>query len=310
MDPTPAALSAFYTGVQNWYYQGYNGTEPWADKIAMTVPSDTTLELYGWMDRMPTMREWVGPRLVQAPNVQSRSLVNKHYEATYGMDLDRIRDDKYGLYQYEVTELGRQVRKQHDYQLQSLIESNPVCFDGTTFFGTAHPTDTTVELSTATQSNDLTTTALSPSAWGLAKSTMRSFVGRDGKPFNEWPNLLVVPTALEEAALTLRDAAFFSPLVFANLSNNVGQVQNIYKGTMEVLVIPELTHPKIWYALSTASAVKPFLKQIRQEAQMIPRVSPTDDNVFWMRQLIWGADLRAAYDVSLWWKAIRGGSGL
>jgi phage major head subunit gpT-like protein len=310
MDPTPQNLLPLFTSVNVTFYEGYAGTAPWVDEVAMTVPSDTSLELYGWMDRMNTMREWIGPRVVASPIVQSRSLVNKHWEATYGMDLNRVRDDKYGLLLPEIRELARQVAKQHDYQMQSTIESNPTCFDGTPFFGTAHPTDTSGQLNSTTQSNDLTTLALSPSAWGTVKSAMRSFVGRDGKPFNEWPDLLVVPTALEEAALTLRDAAFFSPQSFGGSTTNVGNVQNIYKGTMRVLVIPELTHPKIWYALSTQSAVKAFIKQLRMEAQFVPRVSPTDDNVFWMRQLIWGADMRSAYDVSLWFKAIRCGAGL
>ena len=310
MDPTPSNLLPLFTSVNVSFYEGYAGTPTWADEVSMAVPSDTSLELYGWMDRMPTMREWIGPRLVASPVVQNRSLVNKHFEITYGMDLDRVRDDKYGLFLPEVRELARQTAKQHDYQLQSLIESNPVCFDGSNFFSTSHPQDTTSQLSSATYSNDLTTLALSPSSWGTVKSTMRSFVGRDGKPFNEWPDLLVVPTALEEAALTLRDADFFSPVSFANLSNNVGNVKNIYKGSMRVLVIPELTHPKIWYALSTSSLVKPFLRQLRQDVQFIPRVSSTDDNVFWMRQLIWGGDLRSAYDVTLPWKAVRCGAGL
>lgn len=310
MDPTPANLIPLFTGINVTFYEGYTDTPVWADEISMEVPSDTSLELYGWMDRMPTMREWIGPRLVASPVVQNRSLVNKHWEATYGMDLDRVRDDRYGLFLPEVRELARQAAKQHDYQLQSLIESNPVCFDGQTFFSTAHPTDTTGQLSSATQSNDLTTLALNPSNWGTVKSAMRSFVGRDGKPFGEIPDLLVVPPALEEPARVIAEADFFSPQTFANMATNVGNVKNIYKGSFRVLVIPELTHPKIWYALSTRGAIRPFLKQLRQPVQFVPRVNPTDDNVFWMRQLIWGADMRSAYDVTLWWKAIRCGAGL
>ena len=152
MDPTPANLMTLYTGVNTQFYEGYDGTEVWADQVAWTVPSDTSLELYGWMDRMPTMREWIGPRLVSTPTEQNRSLLNRHFELTYGMDLNRFKDDKYGLLAPEIREMARQTRKQHDYQLQSLIESNPTCFDGRPFFDTAHPTDTTGQLSSATQS--------------------------------------------------------------------------------------------------------------------------------------------------------------
>jgi phage major head subunit gpT-like protein len=310
MDPTPAALQILFTGINVSFYEGYAATPTWADQVAMTVPSDTELETYGWMDRIPAMREWIGPREVVVPNAQSRSLVNKHWELSIGLDANKFRDDKYGLYMPLIREQARQAAKQHDYQLQSLIESNPTGFDGQSFFSTAHPTDTTGQLSSATQSNDLTTLALTPSNFGTAKSAMRSFVGRDGKPFGEIPTLLVVPTALEEAAVVLQTADFFSPQTFANMATNVGNVKNIYKGTFEILVVPELTHPKIWYVLSNAGYVKPFLKQIRQPINMVPLVSPTDPNVVWMRQYNWLADMRSAYDVTLWWKAIRCGASL
>jgi phage major head subunit gpT-like protein len=37
----------------------------YADKIAMTVPSVSKDESYGWLGQFPSMREWIGPRQVK-----------------------------------------------------------------------------------------------------------------------------------------------------------------------------------------------------------------------------------------------------
>lgn len=310
-DPTPANLLIFFTGLKNRFYEGYDGEPVWYPSFTMTEPSDTDIETYGWMDRLPAMREWLGSRVVTEPVLQSRSVRNRHWEETSSISRDRFVDDRYGLYGRIVEEHGRQARKQHDYQIASIMQANPTCFDGNAFFSSTHPQDTTGQLSAATQSNDLTTTALTPSGFGVAKTQMRSFLGRDGKPFNVYPTHLVVPPNLEEAATVLRDNDYFSPTTFGNMSQSVGPNQNIYKKTFDFTVVPELENqPKVWYALYTRSSIRPFLVQEREPINFVPLINPTDPNVFWQKEYTWGADMRSAYDVTLWWMAIRCGASL
>src|ERR1700690_1146814 len=240
-DPTPANLIAFFTAFKTRFYEGYAGTATWADQLAMTETSDTSLNTYGWMDRLPAMREWIGPRILTEPVPQSRSLVNRHWEITSSIDRDRFVDDQYGIYNNIVREHARQAAKQPDYQLSALPEANPACFDGQSYFTNVHPQDTTGQLSAATYSNDLVNLALNPTNIGAVKTQMRAYKGRDGKPYGVYPTLLVVPPNLEEPAQVLCNNDYYSPSTFGGQTQQVGMSQNIYKGQFKYMVVPELT---------------------------------------------------------------------
>jgi phage major head subunit gpT-like protein len=309
-DPTPAALLPFFLGLRSDFYEAYDGEEVWWQSAAMTMPSDTELELYGWMDRLPAMREWIGSRLVTEPIAQNRTVTNRHWEITSSISRDKFVDDKHGIYAPIIREHARQAAKQHDYQTASLIETNPTCFDGQAFFSTAHPQDTSGQQSATTYSNDLTTLALNPTNFGTVKTTMRKFKGRDGKPLNVRPSLLLVPPNLEEAATVLRDNDFFSPSTFGNQTQQVGMSKNIYQKTFDFIVVPEFTHDNIWYVLDNRREIKPFLVQLREAINMVFLVNPNDPNVFWMKEYVWGADMRSAYDVTIPWLAVRCGASL
>lgn len=309
-DPTPQNLISFFQGLETRYYGAYAGTPEWSDQLAYTETSTTELMLHGWMDRLPAMREWFGQRMVTEPILQSRSLVNRHFEQTSSISRNKFVDDQHGLYGNIVVEHARQAAKQHDYQIAALLETNPTCFDGSSFFSTTHKQDTSGQITTATYSNDLVNLALNPSNFGQVKTAMRNFAGRDKKPFGVYPTLVVVPTNLEEAATVIAKNEYFSPAQFGNQTQQVGMTQNIYRGTFEVLVIPELTLPKVWYAFYTLGAIKALLKQLREPINFVPLVNPNDPNVFWQREYVWGADMRSAYDVTVPWYAVRCGASL
>ncbi len=310
MDPTPSALIAMFTGFKNMFYEGYAGTPTWSAQICMSEPSTTSLNTYGWMDRLPAMREWIGARQVATPIAQSRSLVNKHYEITSSMDRDRFVDDQYGIYANIVREHARQAAKQEDYLTAALMESNPTAFDNVAFFATNHPQDTSGQQSATTYSNDLINLALTPSNIGQVKTQMRNFKGRDGKPQNVRPTLLVVPPNLEEAAESICNSDYFSPNQFGGSSQLVGMSKNLYKGQFKYLVIPELTHANTWYAFYDEGFIKALLVQNREAINMQFLVNPTDPNVFWQKEYAWGADKRLAVDITLPWYAVRCGFAL
>jgi phage major head subunit gpT-like protein len=309
-DPTPTNLLGFFTAFRARFYEGYAGTPAWWQTLAMTEPSDTSLNTYGWMDRLPAMREWIGARQVTEPITQNRSVVNRHFEITSSIDADRFRDDQYGIYNNIVREHARQAAKRHDYNLAALIEANPTCFDGQAYFSTAHPQDTSGQQSLVTYSNDLINLALNPTNIGQVKTQMRNFRGRDGKPFNVRPTLLVVPPNLEEAAHVICQNDYYSPNQFGGSSQQVGMSQNMYKGQFTYLVIPELTHANTWYAFYQEGPIRGLLVQLRQEIQMQFLVNPTDPNVFWQKEYAWGADSRENYDVTLPWYGVRCGVAL
>jgi phage major head subunit gpT-like protein len=314
MDPTSSNLAVFFTGASIQFQEAYTTTQPWVNQVAMQVPSGTNLNSFGWADKLPAMREWVGPRLVNELPTRSRTVVNKDFEITDAIDRNAFEDDQYGLYSFAAQTMGVQAAKVHDQQLSTLMQANPVCFDGAAFFGT-HAVD--IDAGTGgplgTYSNDLTTLALTPTNYGAARANMLGFIGRDGKPIGSEPSLLIVPPQLEEAARVICEASVIGPALFGNTGagGQVGSTENVWKGTCKYLVIRELQNqPKVWYLLAQSGPVKPFLYQIRRPVQFVYLINPTDANVFFNKKYIFGADGRFAYDVTIPWLAERCGSAL
>jgi len=307
MDLTPQSLQVFFTGLHTSYDKGYQTPEPWSPKLAMTVNSDTELETYAWMDRIPAMRQWIGPRTINNAPLRSRSVTNLDWEMTEAIPRNKFLDDKIGLYSHIAEQMGWSARKLHDQQITSMMQagSSTLGFDNVNFFSATHLTDIDNPASAA-QSN-LLALPLTPSNYSKARAKMRSWNGRDGKPFGSRPSLLVVPPSLEEAALNILHSDFIAPALFGG-QTQVGSNdnRNVLKGSAEPLVIDELENePTTWYLLDNSGVIKPFIIQERQAANFVYLNNPTDSNVFWKKEFIFGVDSRSAYDVTLWFKALK-----
>ncbi|MCL4065922.1 Mu-like prophage major head subunit gpT family protein [Pseudomonas sp. GX19020] len=55
-----------------------------------------------------------------------------------------------------------------------------------------------------------------------------------------------------------------------------------------------------WYLIDDSRAIKPIIFQDRQKAQITPKASLTDDNVFFRDEFIWGAKRRCATGFGAW----------
>ena len=303
MDLTPANLQIFFTGLSTSYQQGYQLPPTWWQDVAMELPSDTELEQYGWMDRIPKMRQWIGPRTINNAPLRSRSVTNLDWELTESIPRNKFLDDKLGLYSGIAANMGWQAKKLHDQQLALLIQSNPIGFDGLPFFSASHLTNID-DPASAVQSN-LLSLALTPSNYSAARAKMRSWNGRDGQPFGSRPSLLVAPPSLEEAALNILNGDMIAPQLFGG-QTQVGGQTNILKNSAKLLVIDELENdPTAWYLLDNVGMIKPFLVQNRMASNFVYLNAPTDPNVFWTKEFIFGVDSRSAYDVTLWFKALK-----
>jgi phage major head subunit gpT-like protein len=98
MDLTSPNLQALFTGFHVIFDQGYAQPEPWWSKLAELVPSQSELELYGWMASDDRLKEWIGPRTIRNVMTRDRTIRNRLFELTKRIPSDKIRDDSYGVY--------------------------------------------------------------------------------------------------------------------------------------------------------------------------------------------------------------------
>ena len=324
---TTTGLQFFFNGLQDRFWQAYGVPPTYYERVATTVPSGTEQETYGWIGKIDKMREWVGPRVTHSPAAQTYTLVNQPYELTQTIDKFKLQDDTFGIYAPLATQMGWQAKKWPDYQLRDLllntgtqIGTRQNGLDGGAHWATNHPIDF-FDSSKGTFINDFKSGgqtvngvtvggALTPQGYTTLRQEIMSRKGEDGEPLGLMPDLLVVPPQLEGAGKMILEADFFAPQTYANtgLGTSVGAMQNTYKGSADLLVVPELAgDPTTWYLLVTNRAVKPFIFQQRQAVNFVYRINEQDPVVFDTHSYIFGTDARGAVGWSHAWLSARSG---
>ena len=283
---TPANIAALQVGFDSSFRQGYGDTTPWSESVAMTINSNHSRMTYGWMGRILAMRQWVGPRLLRDLESFTQDILNLPFENTISVDIDDINDDELGVYGPRFEELGRSGRKWPDQLLRTRLQANGNSFDGVAYFATTHPIDPT-----GNQSNDSPGTVLSAANYATVRAEMMALTGEDGEPLGVMPNLLVVPPQLEVAAKTIVVA-----------SELAGGGTNVNLATAQVLMVPELANEATrWYLADTTKPIKPWVFQLRKAVEMVIKDGPSDDNVFWDKDAVYGIDSRGNVGPGPWW---------
>lgn len=134
-------LDALRVGFKSEFQRGLGMAPTLRDRVAMTVRSTTFESRYGWLRKMPGMREWIGPRVVDNVAEASYSIANRHFEKTIAVDRNDIEDDNLGQYSTMFTELGELAAALPEQLVWALLNSgfSTNCWDGQFFFDTDHP---------------------------------------------------------------------------------------------------------------------------------------------------------------------------
>jgi phage major head subunit gpT-like protein len=180
---TSTALTGIYNGFSMAFNQGFESVESIWSKIAMKTSSVHAEETYGWMEKVPYMREWIGPRTIVGLAASGYKITNRDFEQTIGVPRNNIEDDTYGLFAPMFTEMGRSAAEQPDKMVTELLAGgfDNDCYDGQRFFDTDHPVKVT-ENDTAQVSN---MQAGAGEPWFLLDTSraLRALVYQERRPF-------------------------------------------------------------------------------------------------------------------------------
>lgn len=282
-----ATLRGVFVSFNTIFNQALKTAKPNYEKVATVVTSTADTETYAWLGDIPGMREWIGDRVVHNLTASGYALKNKHFELTVGIDRDAIADDKLGLYKPSIQMIGREAALHPDKLVFGLLSDGFTthCFDGKPFYATDHP------VGDKKASNKMTE-PLSAASYSKARASMRKLKNAKGEALALVPNLLVVPPALEETAKQIVEAEY------------VNGSKNTLRGTAEVHVEPRLKTDTEWHLLCTEMPVKPLIYQEREKAKLVPKTASTDDNVFYNKEFVYGADSRGNAGYGLWQMAV------
>ncbi len=136
-----ATLDSIRVGFSTSFKRGLGQAKPQYTQIATIVPSSTRENKYGWLGKMPNMREWIGSRHVHGIAEHDYAIKNKSFELTIGVDRDDIKFDNLGVYQPLFTEMGESTAAHPDMLSFGALKDGFTneCYDGQPFFDTDHP---------------------------------------------------------------------------------------------------------------------------------------------------------------------------
>lgn len=136
-----ANLNGIYKSFSTIFNQAFDAAESMYDVVAMTVPSSGRSVDYKWLGDFPTMKEWIGDRVIKDLSAFHYELINKAFESTVEVDRDDIADDQIGVYTPMIQGLAQSAKVHPDILVFALLAAGfeTLCFDGQYFFDDDHP---------------------------------------------------------------------------------------------------------------------------------------------------------------------------
>lgn len=299
---TPDDIRALNTQFSGIFQGAYEAAEIYYPGLTTRAPSNSKDNTYGWMAKLPKMREWLGERVVHRLASHGFRIENKKFELTLAVSRDDFDDDNLGVYTPVAMGIGEEAAKHPDDLLFAMMidghNATATCFDGQNFFDTDHPVDQFDADNTDTQSNYITSSTLSLTNLFANRALMAAFKGENGRPLRSVPDVLVVPPALEKLGREI--------LVASTVSTGG---TNVAQGMMKLIVVPELggdaTNDKTWYLLDTRKAIKPFVFQTRRPTEFVQKFDASDDNVVMRDEYLWAASGRYNVGYGPWFLAMK-----
>lgn len=279
-----AALHGIYTAFNVLFSKAFDATKTLYDQVATVVPSTTREENYKWLGALPRMQEWIGNRQIQNLSASDYTIKNKSFELTVGVDREDIEDDTLGIYNPSIQDLGQSAAQHPDELVFPLLPGGfaNLCYDGLPFFSDKH------KVAKKNVSN-MSHAKLTPDTYGEARTAIMNVTNDKGVPLKLIPNLLVVPPALEAMA---------RKILVADIVDNT---TNIYKGTADPLVVPDLAgNDSSWFLLATTLPLKPLIYQERKAPKLTSLTNETDQNVFMQKKYLYGVDSRGNAGYGFW----------
>lgn len=122
------------------YLKGFDAVAPTWSQVAQRITSTGESEIYGWMNDLPGLREWIGQRVVHDLSATTYQVFNKRFEETVGIPETKIEDDQYGAFSGRFNMLGESAALHPDRLVWGLLPAgfDSHGYDGQFFFDADH----------------------------------------------------------------------------------------------------------------------------------------------------------------------------
>ncbi|HFK2674625.1 TPA: Mu-like prophage major head subunit gpT family protein [Escherichia coli] len=148
-------LNTLNSCVKSIFNKALKESSPLYPQITTKAASSGSVNVYATLGAFPSLREWVGDRVVKSLSVSSFTIENRKFESTVSISREQIEDDQIELFGSVIRDMSESAAIHPDELLFELIKKGFVqkCYDGVPFFSENHPV--TVGTETKTVSNIL-----------------------------------------------------------------------------------------------------------------------------------------------------------
>lgn len=264
MDTNRANLEVLFQNFSVAWSDGFNAEKEKSiyEKIATVVPSTGSSTLHAWLNQIPRMREWLGPRFVNNITSNSITIVNRKFENTIELERTEIEDDQYGLYIPVAGYAGADAAANPDRLLLTALTANGTWGgDGAAFFGT------TRTYGSNTISN-YTTSALSQTTFETAMITMQSYLGHNDDPLMVEPTILLVGPKLYPTAWDILKNPNSGVVTTGTTADRIaGANRNL--NSVELVMSKRLTgaYDDYWFLFGQTAGIRGLVYQDRMKAE-------------------------------------------
>lgn len=238
----------------------------WQDGIALAppvdlsfmftdFPSDTSENLYAWIDFIQGFRKWVGDRIYNNIQAQKFVLTNEDYECSHSLSRNELLDNRYGMGATILKMKASHWPRKLQQLVAAVLTGNQVCYTGKALCATDH------KLGAQTLSNK-TTSALSRTTFAAALVASAAWKFSNGELIEpQWTHLLVG----EKMWSTAFDILAETKITTVSTGDSV-VVPNEYAKRVQLVKLPQLSgdYDDYWFLLDCSGVVKPVARQIRE----------------------------------------------
>jgi phage major head subunit gpT-like protein len=251
-----------FRGITGTYYKRLEEVQlaSFVPRIASIFTSDQPIEEYPFLDAVPALKEWLGPRAAQVLSEKKITVANKKFQAAIDFEDRDFELDKSGQALTRTRELGARAAQLPMTVLSTLLTGNGTAYDGIAFFG-----DRTAVKTGGRINNALTkdvTTPLAPTSAEMSAAILESMQAilstkdEAGEPMH--PGAMqfgvLVPVNLMSAAYAAVNDQFTS----AGVSNTL---QNIAGVSVVPMVETRLPQSGAFYVFRMDTEFKPLIWQ-------------------------------------------------
>ena len=289
MEVRSSTINAFFQNLETVFNKAYTEAQPEWNQVAMMIESSGESNVYGWMEQLPGVRQWIGDRTFVNLKSNGYTLTNDDYEESILIKRNAIDDDTKGVYVPLTQQMAYNFAYHPDTQVFALLQNgfSDNAWDAQAFFSADHTLRTDQNGAAVTFTNSTNVALSGPNFQTVRAALRRNLQGGDNPFMGPLEFTLVVPPELETTARQILEAEF----------DDLGQT-NVNRGMATVLVTSQITTATYWFLLVTNNPVKPLIYQLRKRPY-IHTPSATDESVVETGHYKFMGDYRAAFGYGL-----------